>query len=88
MALAPVLCSDRGSNNVVEHGCSGIGRQRYRYRTSECQRGTFIQAYSYRGDLPEVKQQIALGLSIAVGFATQHECSESSIHISRTLPKL
>lgn len=59
MVLEPVLCPDCGSDDVVKHGCSGAGKQRYKCRNSECQRSTFIQAYGYRGYLPEVQQQIA-----------------------------
>ncbi len=59
MVLEPVLCPARGSDDVVKHGLSGAGKQRYKCRNSECHRSTFIQAYGYRGYLPEVKQQIA-----------------------------
>ncbi|MBD3886830.1 IS1 family transposase [Phormidium tenue FACHB-886] len=59
MVLEPVLCPDCGSDDVVKHGRSEAGKQRYKCRNSECRRSTFIQAYGYRGYLPEVKQQIA-----------------------------
>lgn len=59
MVLEPVLCPTCGSNDVVKHGESGEGRQRYKCRNPECSRCTFLQAYAYRGYLPEVKQQIA-----------------------------
>jgi len=58
MVLEPIFCPTCGSNDVVKHGQSGEGKQRYKCRNSECSRGTFIQTYSYRGYLPEVKQQI------------------------------
>jgi insertion element IS1 protein InsB len=58
MVLAPVLCPDCGSNDVVKHGQSDEGKQRYKCRNLECPRCTFIRAYTYRGYLPEVKQQI------------------------------
>jgi len=58
MVLEPVLCPDCGSDDVVKHGRSGAGKQRYKCRNSECRRSTFIRAYGYRGYLPEVKQQI------------------------------
>jgi len=58
MVLEPVLCPDCGSNNVVKHGRSEESKQRYQCRNSECGRSTFIRDYTYRGYLPEVKQQI------------------------------
>jgi transposase-like protein len=36
----------------------GRGKQRYKYRNSECARHNFVLKYSYRGYLPSVKQQI------------------------------
>lgn len=59
MVLEPVVCPSCGSSNVVKHGQSAEGKQRYKCRNSECSRCTFIQVYAYRGYLPEVKQQIA-----------------------------
>lgn len=58
MVLEPVLCPDCGSNDIVRHGRSGAGKPRYKCRNPECQRRTFIQDYTYRGYLPEVKEQI------------------------------
>jgi transposase-like protein len=58
MVLEPILCPECGSNDVVKHGRSQAGKQRYKCRNSKCQRSTFIQSYAYRGYLPEVKQQI------------------------------
>jgi transposase-like protein len=59
MVLEPVLCPDCSSTDVVKHGQSGEGKQRYKCRNLECRRRTFIRDYAYRGYLPEVKQQIA-----------------------------
>ena len=59
MVLEPVLCPDCGSDDVVKHGRSGAGKQRYKCRNRECHRSTDLQAHGYRGYLPEVKQQIA-----------------------------
>ena len=58
MVLEPVLCPDCQSSDVVKHGQSAAGKQRYKCRNPECCRSTFIQHYSYRGYLREVKQQI------------------------------
>ncbi|MEP0914486.1 IS1-like element transposase [Leptolyngbya sp. FACHB-711] len=59
MVLEPILCPACHSSNVVKHGKSSEGKQRYKCRNPQCSRSTFIQHYSYRGYLPEVKQQIA-----------------------------
>ena len=59
MVLEPVLCPSCGSEDVVKHGQSQEGKQRYKGRNSDCSRCTFIRQYAYRGYLPEVKQQIA-----------------------------
>lgn len=58
MVLEPVLCPECGSDDVVKHGRSGAGKPRYKCRNRDCRRTTFIRAYSYRGHLLEVKQQI------------------------------
>ncbi|HEY9846185.1 MAG TPA: IS1-like element transposase, partial [Candidatus Caenarcaniphilales bacterium] len=40
------------------NGKSDEGKQHYYCRHTECSRRSFIRDYSYRGYLPEVKQQI------------------------------
>ena len=59
MILEPLCCPDCNATNVVKHGRSAEGKQRYRCRNAECSRASFILDYSYRGYLPQVKQQIA-----------------------------
>jgi transposase-like protein len=59
MVLEPVLCPDCGGNDVVKHGQSGEGKQRYKCRNLECGLCTFIREYTYRGYSAEVKNQIA-----------------------------
>src|SRR5262247_59804 len=45
--------------DIVRHGLSPEGKQRYRCRTCRERRGrTFLLDYSYAGQSPEVKQQI------------------------------
>ncbi|MES1024926.1 IS1 family transposase [Gloeocapsa sp. BRSZ] len=58
MVLEPIHCPTCDSINVVKNGKSNAGKQRYRCRNLECHRSSFIQDYSYRGYLSEVKQQI------------------------------
>ena len=59
MVLEPVCCPHCHTTDVVKNGQSAEGKQRYRCRNAECPRASFIRNYSYRGYLPEVKQQIA-----------------------------
>ncbi len=59
MVLEAVLCPDCGSDDVVKHGPSAAGKQRYKCRNADCCRCTFIQRYSYRAYEPEVQAQIA-----------------------------
>jgi len=56
--LEPVLCPTCGSDDVVKHGQSQSGKQRYKCRNRNCKRSTFIHDYAYRGYLPDVKRQI------------------------------
>ncbi len=45
--------------DIVRHGLSPEGKQRYRCRACREGRGrTFLLAYTYAGQSPEVKQQI------------------------------
>lgn len=59
MVLEPICCPSCDSTNIVKNGKSDEGKQRYRCRNAECSRRSFIRNYSYRGYLPEVKQQIS-----------------------------
>ena len=57
--------------DIVKHGLSPEGKQRYRCRTCLEGRGrTFLLDYSYAGQSPEVKQQIVDMAMHASGFAT------------------
>jgi insertion element IS1 protein InsB len=58
MVLEPVLCPDCDSQQVIKHGKTPEGKQRYRCQNPNCTGGTFIRDYSYAGLLPNVKQQI------------------------------
>ena len=56
--LEPICCPRCHTTDGVKNGQSAEGKQRYRCRNAECTRASFILNYSYRGYLPEVKQQI------------------------------
>lgn len=58
MVLEPVHCPDCDGTQVIKHGRTPEGKQRYRCQDRECTRSTFIRNYSYAGLLPKVKQQI------------------------------
>jgi transposase-like protein len=59
MVLEPIQCPSCNSTNIVKHGKSTEGKQRYKCRNSDCSRSTFILQYSYQGYLPDVKQKIS-----------------------------
>jgi insertion element IS1 protein InsB len=44
--------------NIVKHGVSGEGKDRYECRNVECKRCTFILNYTYQGHWPEIKEKI------------------------------
>ena len=56
--LIAVTCPDCHSTDVVKHGKSARGKQRYRCRNNECLRRTFMRDYSYEGLKRSVKQKI------------------------------
>jgi transposase-like protein len=58
MVLEPVHCPKCDKIDVVKNGKSSQGKQRYLCRNQECCGRTFIQQYTYRGYLPEVKQHL------------------------------
>lgn len=59
MVLEPIQCPSCNNTNVVKHGKSTEGKQRYKCRNADCSRATFILQYSYQGYLPDVKQKIS-----------------------------
>lgn len=59
MVLEPVHCPNCDGINVIKHGTTAAGKQRYRCQNPECGRGTFIRDYSYAAYLPQLKQQIS-----------------------------
>jgi transposase-like protein len=59
MVLEPIHCPDCDGIEVIKHGTTGAGKQRYRCQNRECSRSSFIREYSYQGYLPDVKRQIS-----------------------------
>jgi transposase-like protein len=59
MVFNAIVCPSCQSMNIVKHGVSGEGKDRYKCRNVECKGCTFILNYTYQGHLPEVKKKIA-----------------------------
>jgi insertion element IS1 protein InsB len=58
MVLAPIDCPTCHSTEVVKHGKTSDGKQRFLCRNADCTQHTFLATYVYKGRLVEVKQQI------------------------------
>lgn len=58
MLLQVLHCPHCQGTDIVRHGQTRHGKQRYRCREQRCAGRTFLLDYSYRGQSPEVKQQI------------------------------
>jgi transposase-like protein len=59
MILQVLRCPNCQGTNIVRHGKTRQGKQRYRCRETSCQGRTFLLDYTYAGHSAEVKQQIA-----------------------------
>ena len=64
MILQVLHCPHCQGTDIVRHGQTRQGKQRYRCREQHCASRTFLLDYSYPGQSPEVKQQI---VDMAVG---------------------
>ena len=58
MVLTPIACPSCHETDVVKHGQTSDGKQRFYCQNAFCTRQTFLQEYVYQGRLPNVKQQI------------------------------
>ena len=58
MVLEPVKCPVCGGTEVIKHGKSGEGKQRYLCQAQGCRGKTFIREYSDLGRLPQIKESI------------------------------
>jgi len=64
MIFIAVRCPHCDSDQVTKRGKTGNGKQRYRCQNEACSHRSFLLDYSYRGRLPQVKQQvIEMGLN-------------------------
>ena len=58
MILQVLHCPHCHGTDIVRHGQTRQGKQRYRYREQRCAGRTFLLDYAYAGQSPEVKRQI------------------------------
>lgn len=58
MVKKPIRCPNCLSSDIVKYGETPDGKQRFLCKNKDCSRQTFILDYSYKGYLPEVKEQI------------------------------
>ena len=58
MASLQIRCPACQSTDVIKHGVTAQGKQRYRCEHSNCASQTFRVEYSHQGRVPAVKQQI------------------------------
>jgi transposase-like protein len=59
MIIQVLHCPHCQGTDIVRHGQTRQGKQRYRCREHACQGRTFLLDYTYAGHSAEVKQQIA-----------------------------
>ena len=72
-----VTCPDCHSTDIVKHGLSGEGKQRYRCRNKECLRQTFLLDYRNKGSKRSVKKKIA-DMSVNGGGVREQLLKEAS----------
>ena len=58
MMLQVLHCPYCQGTDIVRHGTTPEGKQRYRCREPRCAGRTFLLDYTHRGQSPEVKRQI------------------------------
>ena len=58
MAVVLVRCPHCHTTDVIKHGVTDQGKQRYRCQNANGPSHTFLIDYSYTGRLPAIKQQI------------------------------
>ena len=51
-------CPHCHGTDIVRHGKTPQGKQRYRCRETACSRRTFLLDYSYPGQSPHIKEQM------------------------------
>lgn len=59
MILEPLHCPTCNGIEIIKHGKSAVGKQRYCCQNPKCEKKTFIRDYSYEAYLPQAKQKIS-----------------------------
>ena len=60
MIIQVLHCPHCHGTDIVRHGQTRQGKQRYRCREQQCAGRPFLLAYSYPGQSPAVKQQMVV----------------------------
>jgi transposase-like protein len=58
MAIQVLHCPHCHGTDIVRHGTTRQGKQRYRCQTCPERSGTFLLTYAYAGQSPDIKRQI------------------------------
>jgi transposase-like protein len=58
MVVEPIHCPACQGTDVVKHGKTSDGKQRFRCQNETCPSVTFIREYVYQGRIPAVKRQM------------------------------
>ena len=58
MVLIPVLCPYCQSDQIIKRGKTDSGKQRYRCQNRDCPHQSFVLNPTYKGRLPDIKQQV------------------------------
>jgi len=58
VACLQIRCPACQSTDVITHGITAQGKQRYRCKNPHCSSQTFLVEYSHQGRVPEVKHHI------------------------------
>ena len=58
VAFVQIRCPSCQHPDVIQHGITAQGTQRYRGKNSSCPQHTFLLEYHHHGRMPEVKQHI------------------------------
>ena len=61
-------CLHCHGTDIVRHGKTPQGKQRYRCRETACQGRTFLLAYAYPGQSPHIKEQMVKMVMNASGI--------------------
>jgi transposase-like protein len=58
VAFLPIRCPACQQTDVIQHGVTAQGTQRYRCKNPSCPQQTFLLEYRHQGRMPTVKQQM------------------------------